>query len=80
MLHLKLINGPLKVSMALRHLRVFIDGGHHGLKVKAYPSHSFEGCVFLRISGTLGLALVKDTVMRVVTILGILKCTTPRLT
>ena len=66
--------------MTLWHLRVFIDGGHHRLEVKAYPSHGFEGSVFLGISCTLGLALVKDTVMRVVAILGILKGTAPRLT
>ena len=80
MLHLKLIDGPLKVSVTLGHLRVFIDGRHHGLEVKAYPSHGFEGSVFLGISSTLGLTLVKDTVMRVVAILGILKSTAPRLT
>jgi hypothetical protein len=63
--------------MTLRHLRVFIDGGHHGLEVEAYSSHGFEGSVFLRFPSTLGLTLVKDTVMRVVAILGILKSAAP---
>ena len=80
MLHLKLINGPLQVSVTLRHLRVFIDGRHHGLEVKAYPTHGFECSIFLGISGTLGLTLIKDTIMRVLAILGILKSTASRLT